>query len=163
MRRGYLLLTGITIAACFAAGCVSSPPATFVDGHERMPQFASLHLTADPAAPTAPMTITMTQPSDPDFERRHTFVPGVELQGDFPTSAGAYRLSAIEAGCSIDLILVPERQTDVVVRIAEDGACVFTRGPVHGAEITHAGDAVLVAPDNLPDPATKGGASPPSR
>ena len=164
MRRGYLLLDGITMTASgLAAGCVASPPTTVVDGQERMPQFASLYLTADPAAPTVPITISMTQPSDPAFERRHTFAPGAALRGDFPTSAGAYRLAAVEAGCSIDLLLVPERQTDVVLRVAEDGSCTFGLGRVHGGEITHDGNAVLVAPDNLPEPATTGGASPPSR
>jgi hypothetical protein len=168
MSKGYLLLSSITIIATgVVAGCASGPPlATFVDGQEHMPAPATLWLTADPAAPVAPVTIALTTPDSPDFLRSHTFPAGVDLRADVPVSAGRYRLTAVEPGCSFDVSLGPERETDLVLRLGDDGTCEFRIAAEHGSgDVLHGEPAVLVAPDGGPrfEPSTTEAPSGPSR
>ena len=115
-----------------------------------MPAPASLYLTADPAAPQAPVTVVMTEPGDPDFIVTHTFPAGVELHGVYPTSSGRYRLTAMDGACALDLFLAPDLDTDVMLRVFDGGGCGFAVIRSHGDDGSHdqphEGPDVLVVP-----------------
>ena len=113
-----------------------------------MPMPASVWLTSDPTSPAQPVKVVMTNPQ-PDFRREHTFAVGAPLRGDFPVSSGRYRLTGLDGACAIDLVLRPDRQSDVVVRLDDTGGCSFavvTEHDNNGGGITHDQPAVLVAP-----------------
>jgi hypothetical protein len=112
-----------------------------------MPLPASIWLTSDPVSPSAPVRIDMTSPMDPELHRDHTFVAGEPLRGAFPMSSGAYRLIGLSGACTIDLVLRPEWDTDVVIQLGPAGRCKFVTAAEHpyGA-ITHEEPSILVVP-----------------
>ena len=85
-----------------------------------MPGPASVWLTSDPAAPTMAVPVVMRSLDDPAIRFQHTFVPNVVLRGDFATSQGRYRMTALDGACSIDLPLGPSQVADVVLTLDTD-------------------------------------------
>lgn len=62
-------------------------------------------------------------------------------------SEGRYRLIGLEGECVMDLQLLPERETDVVIRLDGVGGCEFAVVSEHGyGGVIHPEPAVLVAP-----------------
>jgi hypothetical protein len=145
----------VLLACALSAACqgrrTDATPA-FVEGEEHMPAFASIWLTSDPAAPDVPVRVEMTDPGDAAIHRSHVFPAGVDLRATFPVSAGAYRLIGLDGRCGIDLKLLPDRESDVVLRLGDDGSCSFTLVDDHaiGDDVEHGEPAVLVAPDSVP-------------
>jgi hypothetical protein len=111
-----------------------------------MPAFASIWLTSEPAEPTQPVKVELTAAQDPDFHRAHTFVAGAVLRGSIPVSSGRYRLVGLGGACAFDLFLGAERETDVVIRLGDDGSCAFTVAREHGEEVSHDEPDILVGP-----------------
>jgi hypothetical protein len=111
-----------------------------------MPAFASIWLTSEPAEPTQPVKVELTAPQDPGFHRAHTFVAGAVLRGSIPVSSGRYRLVGLDDACTFDLLLGAERETDVVIRLLDDGSCAFTVAREHGEEVSHDGPEIVVGP-----------------
>ena len=143
-------MVAVVLAACAARQTDPSP--AFVEGEEHMPAFASIWLTSDPVVPDVPVRVEMTDPFDAALHRSHVFPAGVELRGTFPVSTGAYRLIGLDGRCGIDLKLLPDRESDVVLRLGDDGSCSFTLADDHalGDDVEHEEPAVLVAPDPVP-------------
>jgi hypothetical protein len=142
---------GFVAVVVAVAGCAISPdPVTHIPGTERMPAPASVWLTADPASPPRAVTIEMTSP-DSDMRRTHTFPAGEAMRGSFPVSQGRYRLTGQGGSCILDLVLLPERETDVIIELRDEG-CAFAVVVEHGYDsgITHEEPAVLVAPGSVP-------------
>lgn len=142
---GVSLLFGMAvgIAAC-VPGLGSTPEA-----QENMPLYASIWLTAEPPIPVLPVQVDLTVLPDPGINRSHTFVPGTALRGSFPVSSGEYRLIGLGGKCAMDLVLAPESETDVVIKVAETGGCEFARIREHRLAdgILHEEPSVLVVPD----------------
>lgn len=111
-----------------------------------MPAFASIWLTSEPVEPTQPVNVELTATQDPGFHRAHTFVAGAVLRGSFPVSSGRYRLVGLGGACALDLFLGTERETDVVIRLGDDGSCAFTVAREHGEEVSHDEPEILVGP-----------------
>ena len=118
------LVVGAT-AAALAASCTGLPKATFEQGVERMPGYASVWLTSEPGTAQVPVLVAMTSPDDPGLLFQHTFVAGVALRGHFATSEGRYRLVARGDGCAIDVVLGPGELAEVVLTLDGDAACTM--------------------------------------
>jgi hypothetical protein len=145
-----VLLACALSAACQGSQTDATP--AFVEGEEHMPAFASIWLTSDPLAPDIPVRLDMPDPGDAAIHRSHVFPAGVDLRATFPVSTGAYRLIGLDGRCGIDLELLPDRESDVVLRLGDDGSCSFTVADDHalGDDVDHEEPAVLVAPDSVP-------------
>ena len=111
-----------------------------------MPAFAGIWLTSEPAAPIRPVNVEVTAAQHPDFHRAHTFDAGAVLRGSIPVSSGRYRLVGLGGACALDLFLGAERETDVVMRLGDDGSCAFTVVREHGEEVSHDEPSILVGP-----------------
>jgi hypothetical protein len=120
--RSGLQLAFVT-AAAVVAGCTLLPSPTPELGHESMPGPASVWLTSDPATPTIPVPVVLGSLHDPAVRLRHTFVAGQVLRGDFATSQGRYRMTALDGACSIDLPLGPSQAAEVVLTLDGDAGC----------------------------------------
>lgn len=143
-RFGALVLaTVLSIAACAPVAPIS--PAT-ANGQEHMPAYAGIWVTSEPAVPTRPVALRLTDPEDPGFERAHTFVSGVALRGSIPLSSGRYHLEGLSGACALDVFLGPERETDVVVRLEDGGGCALTVVGEHGNGVSHDEPSILMAP-----------------
>jgi hypothetical protein len=145
----------IVLACALSAACQgrqTDPATAIVEGEEHMPAFASIWLTSDPVAPDVPVRVEMTDPRDAAIHRSHVFPAGVDVRATFPVSTGAYRLIGLDGRCGIDLKLLPDRESDVVLRLGDDGSCSFTLADDHalGDDVDHEEPAVLVAPDSVP-------------
>jgi len=136
------------LVALGVATCAPAPQLTPAapNGQEHMPAFASIWLTSEPAAPTQSAKVELSAPDAPDLHRAHTFEAGDVLRGSIPVSSGRYRLVGLGGACAIDLFLGPERETDVVLRIDDDGTCTFTVILEHGEELSHDEPSILVGP-----------------
>jgi hypothetical protein len=150
METGHARIAACALVLLSTAGCSllsQSPTQPSPEAHEQMPAPASIWLTSDPFSPSAPVRIDMTSPMDPGIHRDHTFVAGEPLRGAFPVSSGAYRLIGLGGACTIDLILKPERDTDVVIQLGPTGRCRFVTAAKHPyGGITHEEPSVLVVP-----------------
>ena len=131
----------LAVAAC---GPASRSTTATANGQERMPSFASIWITSEPAVPTKPVTIELTSPQDPSFHRTHTFQIGEELRGSIPVSSGHYLLVGLGGLCAFGVFLGPERETDVVIGLGADGGCAFSVVREHGEEVFHDGSEVLI-------------------
>ncbi len=147
---GALVAAIAVLAACGGRGTDPSP--AVVGGEEHMPAFASIWLTSDPVAPAIPVRVEMMDPGDAAKHRSHVFPAGLDLRATFPVSIGAYRLIGLDGRCGIDLKLLPDRESDVVLRVGGDGSCSFALADDHavGDDVEHEEPAVLVAPDSVP-------------
>ena len=138
------------LATSVAVGCTATEP-TAAELHEDMPAPASIWLTADPAAPSVPVDLEVRTAPHDEFIRQHTFDAGQPIRGSIPLGEGGIRLVALEGACSIDLLLEPERETDVIITVAGARACSFAIDRTHrSAEIVHPESGVLVAPNESP-------------
>jgi hypothetical protein len=117
-----LILALVTAAAAVTA-CSLLPSPTPEIGHESMPGPASVWLTSEPAAPTMAVPVLLRSLDDPAIRLQHTFAPSQVLRGDFATSQGRYRMSALDGRCSIDLPLGPSQTADVVLTLDGDAEC----------------------------------------
>lgn len=113
------LVTGV--AAVAACSLLPSPRPEI--GHESMPGPASVWLTSDPAAPAMAVPVVLRSLDDPAVRLQHTFVSSQVLRGDFATSQGRYRLTALDGACSIDLPLGPSQVADVVLTLDGETDC----------------------------------------
>lgn len=139
------------VVVLILAGCAApSDPARHILGTERMPGPASVWLTADLASPPQAITIEMTS-ADLEMRRTHTSPTGELMRGSFPVSEGQYRLSGQGGACTLDLVLLPEREADVVIELRDEG-CEFAVVDEHRYDsgLTHEEPAVLVAPRSIP-------------
>jgi hypothetical protein len=73
------------------------------------------------------------------------------MRGSFPVSEGRYRLTGQGGACTLDLVLLPEHEADIVIELRDDG-CEFAVVVLHRYDsgITHEEPAVLVAPGSVP-------------
>ena len=144
VRVGFVVIV-VTLAGC----AIPTGPERHIPGTESMPAPASVWLTAKPPTPTQAITIEMTSP-DSGMRRAHTFSAGEAMRGSFPVSEGRYRLSGQGGACTLDLVLLPEREADVVIELRDDG-CEFAVVVQHAyGGVTHEEPAVLVAPGSVP-------------
>ncbi len=113
---------------------------------------ASVRVTADPAAPSVPVRLDVITLPDGEQLRTHTFEADTVVDGSIPLSANPYRLVAMAGGCSIDLMLRPEHETDVVIAVDDAGACrlAAVREHPYQGPIQHDEPNVLIAPNGLP-------------
>lgn len=109
-----------------------------------MPAPASIWITSEPAAPARPVKVELTTAGDPSFHRVHTFQAGEVVLGSIPVSSGHYRLVALGGECAFDLFLGPQRETDVVIEVGDEGGCAFTVAREHGDEVFHEASEVLI-------------------
>jgi hypothetical protein len=120
-RRG---IGSIVVALLVVGGCsVMGPPEPTVIG-ESMPLWAGIVVTADP--PVADRDIDLAIMLLPEEERlRTTTIPaGTVVRWDEGLSSGPIRVLALGDACAIDVDLPPERGTEVVLTLTEEG-CSF--------------------------------------
>jgi hypothetical protein len=150
METGHGRIAASTLVLLVAAGCslLPHPPTQPTpEAHEQMPAPASIWLTSEPLRPSAPVRIDLISPTDPGIHRDHTFVAGEPLRGAFPTSSGAYTLIGLGGACRTDLVLGPNRETDVVIRLDEAGGCKFVTAAEHAdGDVMHDEPSILVVP-----------------
>lgn len=120
-----LVLAAVTAAAALA-GCSLLPSPTPELGHESMPGPASVWLTSIPATPAMAVPVVLGSLDDSAVRLEHTFEPFEVLRGDFATSQGRYRMSALGGACSIFLPLGPSQVADVVLTFGGDTDCSLT-------------------------------------
>jgi hypothetical protein len=120
--RSDLIAAFLTAAAAVGA-CSLLPSSTPEGGPETMPGPASVWLTSEPAAPAMAVPVKLLSLDDPAIRLEHTFVPGLVLRGDFATSQGRYRMTAVDGACSIDLPLGPSQVADVVLTLEGNTEC----------------------------------------
>jgi hypothetical protein len=111
------IVVAVVTAVATVGGC------SLLQSRETMPGPASVWLTSNPAAPTMAVPVVLGSLDDPEIRLEHTFVPHLVLRGDFATSQGRYRMTALGGACSIDLPLGPSQVTDVVLTLDSDTAC----------------------------------------
>ena len=143
-------IAALTLVLLATAGCSLLPHPTTQptpQAHEQMPSPASIWLTSEPISPSAPVRIDLASPADVGLHRDHTFVAGEPLRGTFPLSSGAYTLIGLGGACRIGLVLGPNRDTDVVIRLDESGGCKFVTTAEHAyGDVMHEEPSILVAP-----------------
>jgi len=140
--------TVLTVIAMAAAGCASAPQ----PAEEHMPGPASVYLSSDPAAPTAPIAVVMTSPDEPSIRFEHTFNAGQTLFGDFATSQGRYVLAALGGTCRLPIILAPNEVADVLLTVTPDTGCtlaVVRRRDMNDPTTRNADDAVLITNNDV--------------
>lgn len=117
------LIVGVVIAVAGVGGCSLLPDSTHEGGTETMPGPASVWLTSNPAAPAVAVPVVLASVDDPGIRLQHTFMASTVLRGDFATSQGHYRLTALDGACSLDLPLGPSQVADVVLTFDGDTGC----------------------------------------
>ena len=142
-----VLAMSLGMTACAPAS--PNPPFT-ANGQENMPIFASIWVTSEPAVPTVPVDVRLTQADSPGFERAHTFVAGAALRGSIPLSTGRYHIEGLDGACALDVFAGPERETDVLLHLEDGGGCVLTVAGEHGlgdgSTVDHDEPSILMAP-----------------
>ena len=125
-RRG---IGSFVVAALVAGGCsvIGTPEPTVIT--ESMPLWAGITVTADP--PVADRDIDIAIVLLPEEERlRTTTIPaGTVVRWEEGLSSGPIRVLALDDTCAIDVELPPERSTDVVLMLTEDGCSFRVVGP----------------------------------
>jgi hypothetical protein len=126
-----------TVAGCGPAGRLDASPTDAI-AEEHMPAYATVWLTADPPVASRHLAIALRDPDEPGWSRDLVFDPGTTVRGSFGVSSGTYRLVAEDPGCTLDLTLGPERESDVVLHVAEDGTCSLVVDREHAVgEVAH--------------------------
>jgi hypothetical protein len=119
----------IVVALLVAGGCsvVASPEPMVIS--ESMPLWAGITVTADP--PVADRDIDLAIMILPEEERlRTTTIPaGTIVRWEEGLSSGPIRVLALDDTCTIDVDLPPERNTEVVLELTDDGCSFRVVGP----------------------------------
>jgi hypothetical protein len=106
-------------------GCslLGAPEPTVFD-EAGMPRPAGIVITADPPVVDRPVELAIL--TIPEEERlRGTIIPaGTIVRWEQGLSAGPYRVVGPGQACSMDVDLPPERDTDVILSVLDDG-CSF--------------------------------------
>ncbi len=137
--------------AVLAGGCAGGPVplATYEEGVEHMPGPASIRISSDPASPEVAVRVDVTGPDDPRYLRSHAFPAGGAVVGDIPVSEGRYRVAGQGGACTIDLVLGPEQEADVVITPDASSGCTLGMVALHGfadPRFRHPEPGVLIAP-----------------
>jgi hypothetical protein len=138
-RLPLVLLFVLVVAGCGLidrAVATPTPPPIMVD-EVGMPSPASLWISAEPEVADGALSVVLLDPDDPAFRQEQRFEPGEIVRGQFFVSTGRYRLDGLNGACATDVLLGPELETDVAIRVAADGTCTFAIGRVHGPEFAH--------------------------
>jgi hypothetical protein len=145
------LRAALAIGAASAVVTACSGPSPDISSSpsfgEQMPGPASIWLTSDPAAPTAPVEVVMTSPDDPDVRFAHTFVAGQALRGSFVTSQGSYAMTAFGGACRLPLVLGPDEAVDVLLTLEPGPGCTLAlvrRGRMDDPAMQKSEQAVLI-------------------
>ncbi len=124
------------VAGCgtFGGGLVASP--TTDTPEEHMPSPAGLHVSGQPAVASRQIRIQLLT-GDPGWSREAAFDAGDTIAADFAVSDGDYRLVSDLPQCSSVITLWPATETDVVMRVADAGACTFDVVRTHSLDEPH--------------------------
>ena len=119
-------------ATLILAGCgplgIAEPTATLYD-EAGMPRWASVIVTGEP--PVAERDLDLELLTLPDEARLRTIdIPaGTVIRWNEGVSEGAYRVVGPDRACQLDVDLPPERSTDLILSVTDDGCSLRVAGP----------------------------------
>lgn len=125
-RRGI----GPIVVALLVVGCASlaTPEPTLYD-EVGMPLWAGVTVTADPPVADRDIDLAIVLLPEEERLRTTTILAGTVVRWEEGLSSGPIRVLALDDTCAIDVDLPPERSTNVVLMLTEDGCSFRVVGP----------------------------------
>jgi hypothetical protein len=143
MASAIALALALTVAGCGPILPAAPSPAPTANGEEHLPAAASIWLTGEPQVAVHGFAVDLRSPDAPGFRQTEAFSDGTIIRAVFSVAAGSYLVRTIDDRCTIALTLAPLRESDVVIRTAPDGSCVFALAREHDAGIEHVASGTL--------------------